>query len=71
MEDEFLTTPEAADFLRLAASTLNNSRVHGGGPPFRKFKRRVLYSRKDLLAWAQDQSRASTSEYSHASAAVA
>jgi hypothetical protein len=69
MDDEFLTTPEAATFLRLASSTLNNSRVRGGGPPFRKFKRRVLYSRKDLLAWAQGQSRAPTSEYSPAKVA--
>lgn len=71
MQAEFLTTPEAAEFLRLAVSTLNNSRVRGGGPPFRKFKRRVLYARKDLLVWAESRICASTSEYSCAPAVTA
>jgi Helix-turn-helix domain len=65
MQDEFLTTPEAATFLRLTPSTLNNYRVSGGGPQFRKLNRRVLYSRKDLLAWADSKSYGSTSVGAH------
>jgi Helix-turn-helix domain len=66
MQDEFLTTGEAAGFLRLAVSTLQNYRVDGGGPRFRKLNRRVLYSRKDLLAWTDSKSYASTSDYGRA-----
>ena len=58
----FLTVREAAALLRLSEITLCRWRIEGSGPPFRKFGRRVLYERSDLVAWAQAQTRLSTSE---------
>jgi len=48
----FLSNDEAADFLRLSLRTLEKLRVVGGGPPFRKFRRRVFYALEDLQKWA-------------------
>jgi hypothetical protein len=58
----FFTVLEAAAFLRISAVTLGRWRIEGRGPPFRKFGRRVVYARDDLLAWAREQSRSSTSD---------
>jgi hypothetical protein len=58
----FLTVQEAAAFLRLSAVTLNRWRTEGQGPPYRKFGRRVLYGQSDLIGWAENQKRHSTSE---------
>ena len=48
----FLDTDAAADYLGLSPRTLQKHRVYGGGPPFRKFGRRVLYALDDLDRWA-------------------
>lgn len=48
----YLTTREAAGFLRLSPRTLEKARVTGGGPRFRKFGTRVLYAIDDLELWA-------------------
>jgi hypothetical protein len=58
----FLNNEEAAAFLRLSPRTLEKQRVQGGGPPFRKFGTRVLYSLADLEAWASQRTRFSTSD---------
>jgi hypothetical protein len=58
----FFTVPEAAIFLRISVVTLGRWRIEGRGPPFRKFGRRVMYAYEDLLAWAKEQSRSSTSD---------
>jgi hypothetical protein len=58
----FLTVKEAAALLRLSEITLGRWRIAGYGPPYRKFGRRVIYARDDLLVWAKQQSRSSTSE---------
>jgi hypothetical protein len=58
----FLTVPEAAGLLRLSVVTLGRWRTEGFGPPYRKFGRRVLYDRSDLIAWANAQARSSTSD---------
>jgi len=52
----YLTNDEAADFLRLSPRTLEKQRVIGGGPRFRKFGRRVMYSVADLETWADARS---------------
>lgn len=52
----YLTNNEAAQFLRLSPRTLEKQRVIGGGPRFRKFGRRVMYSLPDLNAWADARS---------------
>ncbi len=52
METEYLTAREAATYLRLAPATLANRRTVGDGPPFLKLGAKIVYSRRDLDAWA-------------------
>lgn len=59
----FLTNSEAAEFLRLSPRTLEKQRVVGGGPPFRKFGRRVLYAQAELHEWAEGRKFDSTSQF--------
>ena len=55
---------EAAQYLRMASSTLAKMRCYGGGPRFAKAGPRVvLYDRTDLDAWLAERSVYSTSEY--------
>ena len=58
----FLRTPEVARFLGLSPKTLEKKRVIGGGPVYRKHGRVVVYLRRDLLRWSDQQVRQSTSE---------
>ncbi|MCB1505013.1 MAG: helix-turn-helix domain-containing protein [Hyphomicrobiaceae bacterium] len=66
-DDVFLTTEEAAAFVRLSPRTLERFRVEGSGPPFCKAgpgkRARVLYRKADLEAWLAGFSFRSTSEY--------
>jgi hypothetical protein len=61
----FLTTKEAATYLRMSPRTIERLRVEGKGPPYRKCgrgkKAKVLYAIGDLDAWLGDV-RSSTSE---------
>ncbi|MEM7482793.1 MAG: helix-turn-helix domain-containing protein [Acidobacteriota bacterium] len=52
----------AAEYLGLAPATLETMRSRGGGPPFVKLGRRVVYHREDLDAWMDERTRADTSE---------
>jgi hypothetical protein len=52
---------EAAAFLRLSEITLARWRIEGRGPAYRKFGRRVVYARSDLIAWTDEQTSVSTS----------
>ena len=61
-DPEFMTTDEAAVFLRLSPRTLEKQRVLGGGPRFRKFGARVVYARSDLRTWADSRSYGMTSD---------
>ena len=61
-----LGAPEAAARLGLGLSTLAKLRISGGGPPFYKFGRRVLYDPKDLESWAMERRRKSTSDLGRA-----
>jgi hypothetical protein len=58
----YLTTDEAAEFLRLSPRTLEKQRVLGGGPRYRKFGRRVLYAIDELEGWANQRSHEMTSD---------
>lgn len=59
-----LNTHEAADYLRLSASTLNKMRLNGNGPEFIKLgARRVIYDLRDLDHWLASRRRKSTSQY--------
>jgi hypothetical protein len=44
-----------------SAATLEKLASVGGGPPFRKYGRRVVYERGELLAWAEARARRVTS----------
>lgn len=58
-----LWTPDAADFLKVSASTLAKWRVFGGGPKFQKIGARiVVYDLRDLEEFAAQGGRRSTSE---------
>ena len=63
----YLTTVEAADFVRLSPRTLERLRVEGTGPRFIKAGRgkrtRVLYRPADLQEWLETNVYQSTSEY--------
>ena len=63
MADEliaFLTQTEAARLLRVSVRTLERWRLEGSGPSYRKFGRRVVYSRNDLMEWTHGCIRSST-----------
>ena len=66
-EHEWLTTPEAAHFLRLSARTLERFRVEGTGPIYTKAgpgkRSRVLYHRDALIAWLTGAQHESTADY--------
>jgi len=52
-ESPYLDTPAAAIFSKLSPSWLEVLRVRGGGPPYRKIGRRVLYRLNELEAWIE------------------
>ncbi len=58
-----LDTIRAAKFVGLSKRTLEKWRYEGGGPPYLKLGRRVLYSLGDLEEWIGRQRRSSTSEH--------
>lgn len=60
--DALFDTRQAANHYGLSESYLNKLRVSGGGCPFAKLGRRVLYRKKDLDAWIGSQLRNSTSD---------
>ena len=48
----YLNTREASKYLRLSPRTLQNMRVSGEGPIFRRHGRRVFYQVSDLIEWS-------------------
>lgn len=64
MADRKLRARDAASYLGLAPATLSKYRCLGGGPPFMKLGRAVVYSRRDLDAWCDEKGKhASTAGY--------
>jgi Helix-turn-helix domain len=63
----YLTTVEAADFVRLSPRTLERLRVQGTGPRYIKAGRgkraKVLYRIADLQEWLEATTFQSTSDY--------
>lgn len=59
--NQFYPTARAAERLGVSSSFLCKLRCTGGGPPFIKVGRRVLYSERDLETWAASRRRTSTS----------
>jgi predicted DNA-binding transcriptional regulator AlpA len=65
-----LRATEAADYVRLSASTLAKMRLRGDGPPYSKAGPRiVVYDVVDLDAWLVARRRRSTSDEGGAHAA--
>jgi len=62
MSPRYLRTPEAARLLGLSARTLEKHRCYGTGPLYRKLGGRVVYRLEDLQRWADEGTRASTSD---------
>jgi helix-turn-helix protein len=60
---QYLSNDEAAVILKLSPRTLEKFRVIGGGPRYRKFGRRVVYTAQDLEVWADARTCDSTSDY--------
>jgi hypothetical protein len=58
----YLTNAEAAAWLRLSPRTLEKLRVIGGGPRFRKLRRRVVYALADLEVWSNSRAFEMTSD---------
>lgn len=58
----YLSTPEAAQLLCLSPRTLEKHRLFGTGPSYRKIGGRVIYASADVLRWAENGAKASTSD---------
>lgn len=52
---EAVSTTEAAEIVGLAPATLETLRCRGGGPPYYKIGRRVVYRSADLRAWVDSK----------------
>lgn len=50
---DFLTTKEAADFLKYSEQRLAEWRAKGTGPKYYKPADKVLYTREDLIEWVK------------------
>jgi predicted DNA-binding transcriptional regulator AlpA len=57
-----LTIEEAAAYVGLSTWTLDKLRSRGGGPPYIKLGRRVVYLIEDLNGWLATRRRTSTSD---------
>ncbi|MGE0735301.1 MAG: helix-turn-helix transcriptional regulator [Alphaproteobacteria bacterium] len=57
-----INTRDAARYLGLSARTLEKLRVTGGGPPYFKALRRVVYEISALDQWLAPRVRRSTSD---------
>jgi hypothetical protein len=59
---EYFDTKQAAQRYSLSASWLSKLRVFGGGSPYFKIGRRVLYERSAFEDWLASHRRTSTSD---------
>jgi hypothetical protein len=60
--DEALNTARAAPIIGVTAGTLENWRVAGKGPKFRRAGRKVVYDLPDIEEWKAANRYSSTSE---------
>ena len=51
MGARYLSAAKVAELLDTSPGVLANLRQHGEGPPYIKFRRRVLYDIRDLEEW--------------------
>lgn len=57
-----MRTRAAAEYVGSSKSTLEKLRLTGGGPPFIKLGRTVVYDSRDLDEWLAARKRLSTSD---------
>lgn len=62
VEPRYLSTVQAAIYTGIGKGTLEKLRVSGGGPPFCKVTKKVVYDCAALDAWLARHERRSTSE---------
>ena len=55
IDDDLLTTPEAAKLLRITPQTLYRHRWEGRGPAFVRIGGKIMYRRSDLSEYAKSQ----------------
>ena len=55
MSQRWLKVQDAAAYLQVGIATLNKLRIYGGGPPYAKLGRSVVYDREDLDAWVVER----------------
>jgi predicted DNA-binding transcriptional regulator AlpA len=61
--DGLVNEKQAAEFLDYSVRALQNWRVRGGGPLFVRISARsIRYRRRDLFAWIEERTVASTSQ---------
>jgi hypothetical protein len=63
----YLTTEEAAAYVRRSAVSLERDRVRGDGPVYSRLGKLVVYTKVDLDQWVRERRHRSTSEYARAS----
>src|SRR4051794_8665787 len=61
-----LRTPAAADYLGYSEATLEKKRLTGGGPPFIRLGRTIVYDTRDLDSWLAARRAISTSDRQNA-----
>lgn len=61
-EDGYMSTEEAAKFLKLSPRTLQSYRCSGKGPPFSRMGNRARYLRSKVAEWAAEREARSTTE---------
>ncbi len=61
-DDGYMSTGEAAAYLKLSERTLQSYRGSGKGPPFSRFGNRARYLRSKVVAWGKEREARSTSE---------
>ena len=61
-EDGYMSTEEAAAYLKLSHRTLQSYRGSGKGPPFSRFGNRARYLRSKVVAWGREREARSTAE---------
>ena len=60
--NHLLSVSEAARVLGVSVSWMNKKRLVGGGCPYLKLGRRVLYDLQDIDTWCESHRRTHTSE---------
>jgi hypothetical protein len=65
IDDDAMLDAQAERLIGLRMATLAKMRCLGGGPPFVKAGRRVLYRRADIKAWLDARRVKNTTEAAH------